>query len=665
VQYATADGTATAPGDYAAASGTLTFAPGVTTQPVSVSIVPDSTAESTETFTIVLSNPANATIADGTGVGTIVDDDGGAVTATFQIASGADDVNEDGTSFAAGDSSLWLGTGASATASYTGLRFTGVSIPAGVTIVSAHLDVTGASTQWNSIAFDFAAEAVADSAAFSSSAPPSQRTLLAPIVSHASNAQWLANTWYSLDDITPLVQGVVNQGGWSAGHALSLILHGTGGAWGRKFAQGFEASPAQAPRLVVTYNSTPPPPPTLSINDVSVTEGTGGTTTATFTVTLSSASGQTVTVQYATADGTATAPGDYTAGSGTLTFAPGVTTQTLAVPIVTDAAIEPNETFTVALSNPTNATIADGSGTGTIVDDDTPVLPALSINDVSVTEGTGGTTTATFTVTLSSASSQTVTVSYATADGTATAPGDYAAASGTLTFAPGVTTQTIGVSIVTDAIAEQSETFSVLLSNPANATIADGAGVGTVADDDGPTTATFQIAAGADDVNEDGSGFDASGSSLWLGSGASATASYTGLRFTGVTVPQGATIVSAHLEVYAASTQWNSIAFDFAAEAAGDSAAFSSSSRPSQRALLAPRVSHASNAQWLVSTWYALEDMTTLVQAVVDRSDWSAGSALTLVLHGTGGAWGRKFAHGFEANPAEAPRLVITYSAGQ
>ena len=84
---------------------------------------------------------------------------------------------------------------------------------------------------------------------------------------------------------------------------------------------------------------------------------------------------------------------------------------------------------------PTNATILDGQGIGTITNDD--AAPTLSINDVAVAEGNAGTTTLGFTVTLSAASGQTVTVGYATANGTATiADGDYLAASGTLTFAP-------------------------------------------------------------------------------------------------------------------------------------------------------------------------------------------------------------------------------------
>jgi hypothetical protein len=125
----------------------------------------------------------------------------------------------------------------------------------------------------------------------------------------------------------------------------------------------------------------------FSINDVSVTEGNSGTTLATFTVSLSSGSPQTVTVQYSTADGTATAPGDYTTKTGTLTFSPGVVTQTLSITVNGDTASEPNESFYVNLSNPVAATIADGQGVGTIVNDDS-ASPTLSVNDLASVRAT-------------------------------------------------------------------------------------------------------------------------------------------------------------------------------------------------------------------------------------------------------------------------------------
>jgi hypothetical protein len=111
--------------------------------------------------------------------------------------------------------------------------------------------------------------------------------------------------------------------------------------------------------------------PTLSINSVSQAEGSGGGTTAfVFTVTLSTASGLPVTVDFATADGSALSPSDYASQTGTLTFSPGQTTKTITIAVVADAVNEANETFTVVLSNPANATIASATGTGTIQNDD-------------------------------------------------------------------------------------------------------------------------------------------------------------------------------------------------------------------------------------------------------------------------------------------------------
>jgi Calx-beta domain/Glycosyl hydrolase family 99 len=133
------------------------------------------------------------------------------------------------------------------------------------------------------------------------------------------------------------------------------------------------------PELVVTYNAPTPSLPSLSISDVSVTEGNSGTADANFTVTLSAASSDTVTVSYASANGTATAPDDYTAVGGTLTFAPGETSKTVAVPVVGDTTLEPDETFSVNLSTASNATIGDPQGTGSVRNDDVDGQPAFPI----------------------------------------------------------------------------------------------------------------------------------------------------------------------------------------------------------------------------------------------------------------------------------------------
>ncbi|MBB4128700.1 uncharacterized protein YhjY with autotransporter beta-barrel domain [Xanthomonas translucens] len=228
--------------------------------------------------------------------------------------------------------------------------------------------------------------------------------------------------------------------------------------------------------------------PALSINDVSVNEGNAGTTNATFTVSLSQPAGAGgVSFDIATADGTATAGVDYVAASLTgQTIPAGSSTATFTVLVNGDTLNEPNETFFVNVSNPVGATIGDGQGQGTIVNDD--AIPALSIDDVSVNEGNSGTTTATFTVSLSAASGQTVTVNYATADGTATAGSDYVARSGTLTFAPGTTAQGVAVTVNGDTTVEPNETFSVSLSGASNATVARATGTGTINNDDAVVT---------------------------------------------------------------------------------------------------------------------------------------------------------------------------------
>ena len=224
--------------------------------------------------------------------------------------------------------------------------------------------------------------------------------------------------------------------------------------------------------------------PTLSINDVSVTEGNAGTTNANFTVSLSAPAGAGgVTFDIATANNTAVGGADYVTRSLTGQSIPaGSSTFSFTVQVNGDLLDEPNETYFVNVTNVVGATVGDSQGLGTINDDD--AAPSLSINDVSLAEGNSGTSNANFTVSLSAASGQTVTVNYATSDGSATAGSDYTATSGTLTFTPGQTTRPVAVTVQGDTTLEPNETFNVALSSPTNATIGDGAGIGSILNDD-------------------------------------------------------------------------------------------------------------------------------------------------------------------------------------
>jgi hypothetical protein len=226
--------------------------------------------------------------------------------------------------------------------------------------------------------------------------------------------------------------------------------------------------------------------PTISVADVVVGEAAGP---ASFDVSLSNPSSSTVTVDYATANGTALAGDDYTATTGTISFAPGDTAATIDVPVTSDAIDEPTQTFDVTLTNPNNATIGDGSATASILDDDGG--PWVSVADVAVSESVG---TATFTLTLDGPSQQVITVDFATVDGTAVAGSDYTSVSGTLTFAPGETTHDVVVPILNDTTYEGLETFGLVLTDPSNVSIDTLQATATITSDDkAPATLTLAV----------------------------------------------------------------------------------------------------------------------------------------------------------------------------
>lgn len=206
-------------------------------------------------------------------------------------------------------------------------------------------------------------------------------------------------------------------------------------------------------------------------------------------------------VDFASSNGTATAGQDYTATSGTLTFANGVTTGIFSLVISDDTLDEPTETINLTLSNPGGSGAIGTQSTAQVSIFDNDPTPGLSINDVSVAEGSSGTTEAVFTATLSAASAFTVTANFATANGSATTPSDYLSTSGTLTFNPGDLTKTITVSVNGDNAPEVHELFLVSLSNATNTVLSDPNGVGTILSDDAPGGAiSFNMV--QNDVNE-------------------------------------------------------------------------------------------------------------------------------------------------------------------
>jgi len=179
----------------------------------------------------------------------------------------------------------------------------------------------------------------------------------------------------------------------------------------------------------------------------------------------------TTTVNYATSDGTATAGSDYTAASGTLTFAPGESSKTIPISIIDDDLFENgDETFNLTLSGPTGTAILTSPSTSTFTISDLDFKPFVFVTESASTiaEGDSGTQSVAFDVRLSNPTVQVVTIDYATTNGTATAGSDYVASSGTITIPAGSRFVTVNVLVNGDTDVESSENFTFTLSNAAN-----------------------------------------------------------------------------------------------------------------------------------------------------------------------------------------------------
>ncbi|HUR78622.1 MAG TPA: Calx-beta domain-containing protein, partial [Acidimicrobiales bacterium] len=447
VDYATEDRSATDGEDYEGESGSgdpeadppndgngLNFLPGETTKTVDVYVIGDTNAEPDERFAFNLSNPVNATLGDAQAFGLITNDDGGSFP-TVSVSNAPDAAESSG------------GTPGTSTFTITVVRPTKVPVDtSSVTVFYATADGPETGTGAKAVA---GSDYVAKTGSVTIDWPATTATVPVSLINDSKNEP---------DEFFQL--------------------------------QLTDASNASITDAVGQAKITDEDPaPTLSIGDKTVAEGTSATATAgTMTVTLSGPSGQPVTVQYSTPQpnsGTATAGDDYSPVSGTLTFAAGETSKTFDIPVIADSNDEGNETVIAALNNATGAGINDGTGTLTITDDDNP--PTITIGNTTHTEGSVDNTTATLPVTLSNASGKTVTVVVTTANGTATAPGDYTSKTQTLTFAPGETTKDFQVTVVADTVDEANETFTATLSSPTEATLGTpSTGTATIQDDDDP-----------------------------------------------------------------------------------------------------------------------------------------------------------------------------------
>ena len=528
VSYSTSNGSAVAPGDYTSTSNILTIPAGSTTGTISVPIINDTLSESSETFTVNLTSPVNATIAKSQGTGTIVDNDNAPTLSINDMSQseGISPMSFTVTLSNASASAVSVNFSTSNGSAVAPGDYTSTSniltIPAGSTTGTISVPIINDTLDENDESFTVnltspvnatIADAqgigtiidndgtptisINDVSQSEGTSPMNFTVTLSNASASAVSVNYATNngTAVAPGDYTSISGTLTIPPGNTTGTIPVTIINDALAESSESFTVNLTTpvnatiADSQGTGTILDNDGTP----TLSINDMSQSEGTSPMT---FTVTLSSASASAVSVNYATSNGTAVAPGDYTSTSNTLTIPAGSTTGTISVPIINDTLDENDESFTVNLTSPVNATIAKSQGTGTIVDNDG--APTISINDMSQSEGTSPMN---FTVTLSNASASAVSVNFSTSNGSAVAPGDYTSTSNILTIPAGGTTGTISVSIINDTLSESSETFTVNLSSPINATIADAQGIGTIIDNDLPTVYLSSISY---NVNENG-----------------------------------------------------------------------------------------------------------------------------------------------------------------
>ncbi len=524
VNYVTANGTATSGSDYTAkASTTLNFAAGVTNQTVTVNITNDTLFEgiSNETFFVNLTTPVNATIADSQGIGYIKDNDAAPTVTTITsptVAEGSNlvyTVTLSNASTTATTIPFTLGGGTAVAADYGTATYSNsvtasggnLIIPANVTTFTVTLPTTtvgtgetgetvpltiGGVTGTGTISGDVNPTISINDVTVNEAAGTATFTVsLSSASSQAISVKYVTanDTATSGTDYTAKASTTLNFAAGVTTQTVTVNITNDAvyeGATGETFfvnLSGAVNATIADNKGIGTIIDNEAAPTVTTITSPTVAEGTN----LVYTVTLSNASSTATTIPFTlgggtavTADyGTATYSNSVTASAGNLVIPANVTSFTVTLPTTTVGTGESGETVPL--------TIGGVTGTGTISGD---INPTISVNDVTVNETAG---TATFTVSLSSASSQLITVNYSTTNGTATAGSDYTSkASTTLSFAAGVTSQTVTVAITNDTIYEGStgETFNVVLAGAVNATILDGTGVATIIDNDVVPTVT-------------------------------------------------------------------------------------------------------------------------------------------------------------------------------
>lgn len=236
----------------------------------------------------------------------------------------------------------------------------------------------------------------------------------------------------------------------------------------------------------VSTPGNPLPAPVVPMVQIGPVQALENSLTLAFPVTLSKVTSEPVRVTYTSQDGTAKAGSDYTAVTRTLTILAGETRGFAQVTVADDNLLEGDETLSVTISQPSNASLgANTTAIGTIQDDETPVK--VRVGSAQTSEGQiGESRVLSFPVSLSRSSSVPVSVTFASSNGSALAGSDYTAANGQLSFSPGQVSKTVDVVLIGDEAVEPDENLQMQLSNATGALLdtTSASASGTIVNDD-------------------------------------------------------------------------------------------------------------------------------------------------------------------------------------
>jgi Zn-dependent metalloprotease len=517
VQYAAANGSATAGSDFTPASGTLTFGAGVTSQTFQVPIANDALDEANETVNLALSAPGGGASlgVPSAAVLTITDNDtAGAIqfsaasySASEAVGGAVITVSRSGGAASGVTVHYATSDGTATSADYTGIGGT-LSFDAGQTTKTIIVPIANDDLGENNETVRLSLTSPTGGATLGARA-----TAVLTIVENETVMQLSAPQYGVAENVSKVTLTVKRSGNLAGASSVHYSLVDATALAGSDYtlATGTLAFAAnttsktftvtilndvvsEAPEFFVVKLDAPvggvlgpQDTATVLVTDddavlaLSAATYTVAETTATVTITVKRSGNRAgaATVHYDTSSGTASEPDDSPGAHGVLNFAVNAASATFKVPIVNDGESEGSETLNIALSGPTGARLGLSAAVLTITDDE-PVV-TLTSAAYSVAESAAS---ATITVRRNGPTTSTATVHYATSDGTATAGSDYAAVGNTLTFNPGVRQLTFTIPILPDTSGEPSETVNIALSSPTGASLGIAAAVLTITDND-------------------------------------------------------------------------------------------------------------------------------------------------------------------------------------